>query len=266
MIPKCIHYCWFGGNPLPDDVLHCIASWKKYLPDFEIKQWNETNFDLNCCDYVSEAYRAKKWAFVSDYVRFWILYNYGGLYFDTDVEVIKPMEDLVEKGPFMGEEAGSPSNRTSECNPGLGLAATSGLGLYKEILDYYSTQHFLNPDGSINQETVVTKVSNVLRGHGFKGDGSIECIDGIYVYPPEYFCPMNYVTGKTKITENTRSIHHYSATWHSGLEELIVRIERCSKGNDSVEYKLRRIVSFPFRVINKFKAQGFSGAMKTVRK
>lgn len=266
MIPKIIHYCWFGGNPLPDDAKKCIASWKKYLPNYEIKEWNESNFSLTCCDYIKEAYQAKKWAFVSDYARFWILYNYGGLYFDTDVEIIKPMEDLVEKGPFMGEEAGLPNSRKSECNPGLGLAAAPGLGLYKEILDYYSTQHFLTSVGTLYQETVVTKVTNVLRKHGFKGNGSIECIDGVYIYPPEYFCPMNYTTGKMTITENTRSIHHYSATWHSGLEELIIKIERCSKGKNSLEYKIRRMLSLPFRIVNKFKTQGLSGVMRTISK
>lgn len=264
MIPKCIHYCWFGGNPLPDDVLHCIASWKKYLPDYEIKQWNETNFDLNCCDYVSEAYRAKKWAFVSDYARFWILFYYGGIYFDTDVEVIKPINDLLEKGPFMGEEAGLPNCKRSDCNPGLGLAAVPRLNLYEEILNYYNSQHFMNPDGSINQETVVTRTSDILKLHGFRGDGSIEFVDGIYIYPPEYFCPINYSTGKTIITENTRSIHHYSATWHSGIEELIVKIERCSRGTDSAEYKLRRIISLPFRIVNKFKTAGVLGVMKSI--
>ena len=266
MIPKVIHYCWFGGNPQPDAAKKCINSWKKYFPDYEIKEWNESNFDLTCCDYVEEAYQAKKWAFVSDYARFWILYQYGGLYFDTDVEVIKPMDDLLEKGPFMGEEAGLPNNRKNDCNPGLGLAAAPGLGLYKEILDYYSTQHFLNTDGTINQETVVRKTTSILRRYGFKGDGSEECVDGVYIYPPEYFCPMNYMTGKTTITENTRSIHHYSATWHSDLEELIIKIERCSKGTDSAEYKLKRIVSLPFRVINKIKTQGLPGVMRTMSK
>ena len=266
MIPKIIHYCWFGGNSLPDDAKKCIASWKKYFPDYEIKEWNESNFNLTCCDYIKEAYQAKKWAFVSDYARFWILYNYGGLYFDTDVEVIKPMEDLVEKGPFMGEEAGLPNSRKSECNPGLGLAAAPGLGLYKEILDYYNTQHFLNPDGSINQETVVAKVTDLLSKHGFRGDGSIESVDGIYVYPPEYFCPLNYATGEMNITSNTRSIHHYSASWHGFLDDCIVSIERCKKGTNSIEYKIRRLISLPFRVVNKFKTHGLSGVVKTVRK
>lgn len=266
MIPKIIHYCWFGGSPLPDDAKKCIASWKKYFPGYEIKEWNESNFDLESCDYVREAYQAKKWAFVSDYARFWILFNYGGIYFDTDVEVIRPMEDLVYNGSFMGEEAGLPDNNKSKCNPGLGLAATPGLGLYKEILDYYEQQHFINPDGSIDQETVVTRTSSILRKHGFKGNGSIECIDGVYIYPPEYFCPMNYTTGKMTITENTRSIHHFSATWHSGLEELIIKIERCSKGTNSLEYKIRRMLSLPFRVVNKFKTQGLPGVMRLLVK
>ena len=104
MIPKIIHYCWFGGNPLPELAIKCIESWKKYLPDYEIKEWNESNFDINCCAYVREAYEAKKWAFVSDYARFWILYQHGGLYFDTDVELIKSIDDLIVKGAFMGCE------------------------------------------------------------------------------------------------------------------------------------------------------------------
>lgn len=104
MIPKIIHYCWFGGNPLPEDAKKCIASWKKYLPDYEIKEWNESNFDVNCCPYVKEAYEAKKYAFVSDYARFHVLYREGGLYFDTDVEVIKNMDYIIAAGNFMGFE------------------------------------------------------------------------------------------------------------------------------------------------------------------
>lgn len=95
MIPKVVHYCWFGGNQLPDDAKKCIESWRKFFPEYEIKEWNERNFDVNCCDYVKEAYAAQKWAFVSDYARFWILYHEGGLYFDTDVEVIKDMSDII---------------------------------------------------------------------------------------------------------------------------------------------------------------------------
>ena len=266
MIPKVIHYCWFGGNPLPDEAIKYINSWRKYCPGYEVKEWNESNFDLECCDYVKEAYQAKKWAFVSDYARFWILYHYGGLYFDTDVELIKPIDDLIEKGSFMGEEATEPKEHGLEANPGLGLAAAPGLGLYKEILNYYNTQHFINSDGTLNFETIVTKTTKILNSHGFRGDGSLEHIDNVYIYPPEYFCPLNYGTGKLVITDNTRSIHHYSATWHSKLEQMIISIERCDSGKDSVEYKVRRVVTLPLRMINKLKTKGWNGVKQAIAK
>lgn len=219
MIPKIIHYCWFGGNPLPRYAKKYIESWKKYLPDYEIKEWNESNFDLDSCEYVREAYEARKWAFVSDYARFLILYKYGGLYFDTDVEVVKSLDCLVERGPFMGCEGEISSKVLSDINPGLGLAAAPGLGLYKEILDYYSSIHFsINQDGTY--DTVVDYVTNILRKHGFKGNGTIEEINGIYIYPPEYFCPMNYRTGKVNITENTYTIHWYTASWQSEYSRM----------------------------------------------
>ena len=105
MIPKIIHYCWFGGKPLPKSAIKCIKSWRKFFPDYEIKEWNESNFDVNMMTYTREAYAAQKYAFVSDVARFWILYREGGVYFDTDVEVIAPMNDIIESGPFMGVEA-----------------------------------------------------------------------------------------------------------------------------------------------------------------
>lgn len=207
MIPKIIHYCWFGGNPLPEIAVKCINSWKKYFPDYEIKEWNEKNFDLNCCEYVKEAYHAKKWAFVSDYARFWILYNYGGLYFDTDVEVIRDMSDIVANGAFMGCEV------ADKCAPGLGLGVNPGLDLYKELLENYQQSHFLNSDGSNNYETVVDRTTNILKKHGFKESNKIQKIADIMLYPPEYFCPMDYATGKLNVTENSRSIHWYDASW-----------------------------------------------------
>ena len=207
MIPHVIHYCWFGGKPLPELAKKCIASWIKFLPDYEIKEWNETNFDVNCSNYVREAYQAQKWAFVSDYARFWILYNYGGLYFDTDVEVIKPIDDIIEKGAFMGCEA------SDKCAPGLGLGVNPGLGLYKEILESYDHSHFLNEDGSYNYFTVVDRVTSILVDYGFKDMNSIQNIANINIYPKDYFCPMDYATGKLEVTSNTRSIHWYDASW-----------------------------------------------------
>ena len=135
MIPKIIHYCWFGRNPLPDLAQRCIASWRKFLPDYEIREWNEDNFDVNSIPYTAEAYRQKKYAFVSDYARFWIMYHYGGLYFDTDVEIICPMDDIIERGCFMGFEVDPDGKNTPgmyaprytfAVNPGLG--GVSGIG------------------------------------------------------------------------------------------------------------------------------------------
>lgn len=216
MIPKIIHYCWFGGKPLPDLAVKCIESWKKYCPGYEIKEWNERNFDINSCEYIREAYSRKRWAFISDYARFKILYEFGGLYFDTDVELIREIEDIVLKGPFMGEEIGVKDTLSKKFNiaPGLGLAANPGLGLYKEIIDYYEGIHFIDKDGEeIILDTVVTKITRLLTRHGFIGNGLIEKVSGIFIYPPEYFCPKNFRTGELCLTENTRSIHHYTASW-----------------------------------------------------
>ena len=213
MIPKVIHYCWFGKNPLPEIAVKCIDSWKRFFPDYKIKEWNESNFDLNCCEYVKEAYSAGKWAFVSDYARYWILYNYGGLYFDTDVEVIKNMDDVITHGPFMGCEISDNGDNISVVNPGLGLAATPGLDIYREILENYQKAHFLNDDGSNNYETVVERTTDLLKKHGFLECNKIQCVAEITIYPPEYFCPMDYATGKLNVTEDSRSIHWYDASW-----------------------------------------------------
>lgn len=221
MIPKIIHYCWFGGNPLPTLAQKCIESWKKYCPDYEIRRWDETNFDVNCCDYVREAYEARKWAFVSDYARFKILYENGGVYFDTDVELIKPIYDIVENGAFMGlEEAGKVCVAS-----GLGLAANIGLPLLEEILDSYHHSHFGKVENG-SYETVVTRVTNIILKHGNIFPDKITEVEGITIYPPEYFCPLNYYTGEMKITENSRSIHHYTASWLNKTKRMISSIKK----------------------------------------
>lgn len=214
MIPKIIHYCWFGGALLPTDAQKCIESWKKYCPDYEIKEWNESNFDITICPYVKEAYEAKKWAFVSDYARFWILYNFGGIYFDTDVELIKPINDIIEKGPFMGFEKNPSVSEDGEIAPGLGIAAPPELELYKDVMNYYESIHFKNEDGSLNtNDTIVTHTTKVMIKKGLKKKQGIQFIAGILIYPKEYFCPLDYLTYEMNITENTRSIHHYTASW-----------------------------------------------------
>ena len=260
MIPKIIHYCWFGGNPLPDDALKYIESWKKFCPDYEIIEWNEKNFDINCCEYVKEAYNAKKWAFVSDYARFKILYKNGGLYFDTDVELIKPIDDIVASGPFMGLE---PTLNSPYIAPGLGLAASPGMSLYKDIIDDYDKSHFeLEKDG--RYKTVVKRVTDILKRNGLKLNPEFQKICGVIIYPAEYFCPLNYYTGEINITENTRSIHHYTASWTNGIEKLIMSIIRFFSGKGKISHIIGYIITSPLKVLNKIKTLGISGTMSYI--
>lgn len=257
MIPKKIHYCWFGGNPLPPLALKCIESWKKYCPDYDIICWDESNFDVDCCDYVKEAYKAKKWAFVSDYARFKILYDHGGLYFDTDVEVIKNLDELVKNGAFMGNE----SKSGCSVNPGLCLASEAHSDLFNELLEAYHTRHFLYEDGSFNQATVVDYTTEILKAHGLKNENTIQRIAGITVYPQEYFCPLDYDTGKLTVTANTYSIHHYTASWHSKSEEYALKLKR-----KYVKFLPRKIAVVLATAVAKTKHEGFSSCLKWLLK
>lgn len=212
MIPKTIHYCWFGGKTLPKSARKCIASWRKFLPDHEIKEWNESNFDVNLVPYTAEAYTAKKYAFVSDFARFWILYQEGGVYFDTDVEVIRPLDDIIARGSFLGMEARTvESQKRLYVNPGLGCACEAGNEVWAKVLERYKDFTHFKPD---EQGTVCTITSDVLEsiiGSGL--DGSLkQCLD-ITIYPADYFCPQAMRGAPIHPTENTRSIHHFDCTW-----------------------------------------------------
>ena len=238
MIPKVIHYCWFGRNPLPESALKCISSWRKFFPNYEIKEWNEDNFDVNIIPYTYEAYRLKKYAFVSDYARFWILYHYGGLYFDTDVEAIKPMDDIIERGPFIGIEAGHEKENSIIVAPGLGLGCYPGHGFYKKVLDDYESSHFVTWDGKYTGN-ICGKVSNLLFSSDKRNniDGFLN-VEDIFVYPDEYFCPVNYYTGECHITDNTRTIHHYTATWRNIENSILFKLKK------RIKYIVIRVVSF----------------------
>ena len=260
MIPKIIHYCWFGGNPLPELAQKCIASWEKFCPDYEIKEWNESNFDVNCCEYVKEANKTKKWAFVSDYARIKILYDSGGLYFDTDVELISNLKNIIEKGPFMGFE----DDMQYTVAPGLGLGVTPGLPLYKDILDLYNNQHFLHDDGTINYTTIVVYTTNILKKYGLIKKHGIQYIGGVYIYPQEYFCPMNFNTGEVTITNKTVSIHHYSSSWYTEEEKKynIFGQKMRSVFGIRIGNSIERIYSLPYRVLRKIDQKGLVGAFK----
>lgn len=215
MIPKRIHYCWFGGKPLDQLGEKCLKSWKKYFPDYEIIRWDESNVDLNSCQYIKDAYAEKKWAFVSDYIRFKMLYEYGGVYFDTDVEVVRSFEDILLKGAYMGCEQ-TDLSKGMRVAPGLGFAAEPGHPLIKEIIEHYESSSFYNDDGTINvQDTIVERTTKVLRRHGLKDTMDMQEVAGLTIYPTDYFCPIHGDSHQLRMTENTRSIHHYAASWVS---------------------------------------------------
>lgn len=208
MIPKKIHYCWFGGNPLPKDVQKYIDSWRKYCPDYEIKEWNEQNFDIHLNRYVEEAYQQEKWAFVSDVARIYALYTEGGIYMDTDVEVVRNLDPLLNRRGFLGFE-------------GTQWIATNIVGfesnheLLKQFLDSYNCRAFLKQDGSLDQTTNVEELTKLLiEKYSLKLNGKQQVLlKDIMIYPTDYFSPYDYIQGKLNRTPNTYSIHWFSQTW-----------------------------------------------------
>ena len=230
MIPKIIHYCWFGKAPQPSITLKCIESWKKFCPDYEIRLWNEDNFDVNCCEYTRQAYEEKKWAFVSDVARFKILNEFGGLYFDTDVELLKSVDSFLNHEGFMGFEENSFEIKNSEqqprwmLNPGLVMGCEKGNAVVKELLDEYNGRSFYNEDASLNIKTICFYTSQYFYAHGMKSENSHQDVLGMHLYPKDFFNPMDKKTGKIEISENTCSIHHYAASWTTQTEKRNVKL------------------------------------------
>ena len=226
MIPKIIHYCWFGGQDKPKLAHKCIESWKKFFPQYEIIEWNENNFNINQVPFVREAYDAKKFAFVSDYARLWCIYNYGGVYFDTDVEVISSMDDILAKGGYMAFERHEidPEYR-GFVNPGLGFAAQKHNPIVQDIMNFYKQAHFISDDGTENKITIVLVTTNILKSYGLKDSSTpVTLSHGLTIYPWEYFCPIEYPFKKVHITPETRTIHHYGESWMTVNEKARMRV------------------------------------------
>lgn len=224
MLPKIIHYCWFGGNPKPDIVERCVSSWRQFCPDYQIIEWNETNFDIQDTPrFVREAYTNKKWAFVSDYARLKIIYENGGVYLDTDVELVKPLDLLSAKCShgFMGFE------QDTQVNTGIGFAAEKGNNIVGEMMMEYHRLQF-DPD---NLDKIACPIINtkVLMRHGLKANGLMQQVDDMIVLPTEYLCPESMYTGQVNYTSNTVSVHHYSASWMPAKERFRTKMIICIK-------------------------------------
>lgn len=253
MIPRIIHYCWFGGKPKPEIALKCIESWEKYCPDYVIKEWNETNFDINSCHYVKEAYEAKKWAFITDYVRLYALVKEGGIYMDTDVEVLEPLDKYLDLEAFSGFED------DTHIPTGI-MASQAGFKLFDELLKDYNNRHFYLPDGSYDLTTNVETITNTCAKYGLKKNNQQQSICGFVIFPKDVFCPKNHNTGKIEITARTSTIHHFSGTWISKEGKAAARVKMFF-GDKSKLLKLTgNVIAFPLTYIDRIKYQGIKAA------
>lgn len=211
MIPKIVHICWLSGDPYPPKIQYCIDSWKKNLPDYEIRLWDLNRFDINSSIWCKEALSRKKYAFVADYIRNYALFHDGGIYLDSDVEVLRPFDELLRLPYFIGREM------SGALEPAV-MGAEPGFTLHKEMLQYYENRHFLNCDGSMDMRTLPEIMEDVVAEHyeinniqsieDFSNDSSI-----LNVFPSNYFSPKRNDNFKIEKTSQTFSIHHFNASW-----------------------------------------------------
>ncbi len=206
-IPKIIHYCWFGRGEMPELAVNCIASWHKYLPEYEYRLWNEDSFDISSNRFVKEAYHNKKYAFVADYVRLYALYHFGGIYMDTDVEVLKPLDDFLVYPAFSGFEV-------EDSIPTGIMGAEKGSAWAKRELAYYDNLSFIMPNGAFNMKPNVQIITEHALHFGFNPNNEFQIINSDFaVFPKDFFCPKSYVNGEIHLTENTHTIHHFAGSW-----------------------------------------------------
>ncbi len=230
LIPKVIHFCWFGRKPIPDKYRTWMESWHRFCPDYKVVEWNEDNYDITKIAFMSQAYEKGKWGFVSDYARLDIIYNYGGIYFDTDVELVQGVDDLLYQRGFAGFQS------NGQVNFGLGFGAVKGLPLIKEIMDLYDGMEFINQDGSLNMIACPILQTQVLKKHGLHTDGEYQIVDGLTVFPEKMLCGKGMFTRRTVLKPYTRAIHHFDASWAEGEirnrnMQLEKEMEQCTQSD-----------------------------------
>ena len=241
MIPKKIHYCWFGGAPKSKLAKKCIKSWKKKCPDYEIIEWNESNYDVTKIPFMKEAYDAKKWGFVPDYARLDIIYNNGGIYLDTDVEIVKSLDDLLATNGFAGYE-------TEEFVAlGLGFGAEKHNPVIKSMMKAYEDRHFLLEDGTYDMTPSPRIDTPTLRSIGFDINGEFSRTDSFTLLSKDYLCPLDYNLCMHN-TENTHTIHWFAASWES--EEFQASLDRKRKLRQKAA-RWDKIRYFPNRLFRK---------------
>ncbi len=232
MIPKTIHYCWFGGKEMPEFLLECMASWKEHCPDYEIVCWDESNYDVSKYTYTKQAFDNQKYGFVTDVARLDILYEYGGVYMDTDVKLLKSYNDLLFNKGFVGVE------RWGNINSGGGMGALPHHPMIQEMMDYRLKYPFIYDDGTQNIETNGMYETTPFIRHGMRIDNTLQIINGITVYPASVFHPYDYMSCEEKIEDDTVSIHYFYGGW---MEEE----DRRNRANTQEKYKavMSRIIT-----------------------
>ena len=231
MIPKKIHYCWFGGAEKPEIVVRCMASWKKYMPGYEIIEWNESNYDIHKSRFMEQAYEYKKWAFVSDYARFDVLAEYGGIYFDTDVELLKPIpEEILAHRAFTGFES------AGQVSPGLVFAAEPQFPITVEILHQYQKMRFLE-DGRPCYKTVNNITTDLLKNYAEIKPNEFQIVEDLAIYPSSYFCGYDQDIHEVDIQPETISVHHYASTWKN--KSFKTKVQDCLKRYFGIQFYRR---------------------------
>lgn len=224
MIPKKIHYCWFGGASLPEVAIKCMNSWKRYCPDYEIIRWDESNCDLSINKFVEEAYKEKKWAFVSDYYRLKVVEENGGIYLDIDVELLKPLDDLLDLDGFMGFELG----KEKVIATGLGFGAIAHHPIITALRENYEKIPFIKKNGQFDMLPCPQRDTKILVSYGLIKNNKKQTIQGITFFPSDYFSPVGFM-GERNFSDNTYSIHHFNSSWFTERQRNL--IERKIKAN-----------------------------------
>lgn len=262
MIPKIIHYCWFGRNPLTEDAKKCIESWKNYCPEYKIIEWNEDNYNINKNQYIADAYKEKKWAFVSDYARIDVINQYGGIYMDTDVELIKSLDEFLDDTMFCGWEERDKyyisrnPNYENSVNFGLGYGSEKNNIVLRDIISFYDKLSFYNKDGSLNLVACPHYQTEMMKKYGLDDTKRVyQKLKYFTVYPEDYFSPKSITTGKIKTTVNTVSIHHFSMSWVDDDTKKYQELEW--KLQNYMGYKVAKfivtVISLPYKLKRKIK-------------
>ena len=249
-ISKIIHYCWLSSDPYPELVKRCIQSWEKNLHDYEIMLWDQNRFDIHSVPWVEQACAAKKWAPASDYIRLHALYNYGGVYLDSDVEIIKPFDDLLNRPYFFGREHTPDKTENRNSIEAAVFGCEKGNQIVKEALDYFATHDYLDKNGVLDPMTLPTLLSLVIKKH-----------PDIEVFPMDYFSPKNTRTLDLHITKNTYSVHHFNGSWHSLAQQKYVglRTKLCQRFGEKIGELISLFAIIPINL-------RYEGVVKTFRK